>query len=176
MMYFIWLVTGLIIGLIIGGITFVYLMQRFMIVAYKMEGTFDEVNEAIKNVIPQSGWSFPIKEWQFYKSQLSKNLTYDNIRDMIMYFVCKPSNANEVLRVDPVLGAIMPCTWAVYETTGGEVYIAKMNIALMSKMYFGTVGEVMREVAAAEKEMLKKIKENLSSIHTASSLSGSKGE
>ena len=173
MMYFIWLVTGL----ILGGIVFVYLMRRFMMAAYKIEGTFDEVNEAIKKVIPQfDGWSFPISEWQFHKSHLSKNLTYDNIKDMIMYFVCKPAHANKVLRINPALGAIMPCTWAVYETTDSEVYIAKMNIALMSKMYFGVIGEVMREVAATEKEMLKKIKDNLSSIHTASSLSGLKAE
>jgi len=161
----------LVAGLILGGVVFVYLMRRFMMVAYKIEGTFDEVNEAIKKVVPQfEGWSFPIPEWQFYKSQLSRNLTYDNIKDMIMYFVCKPSHANRVLRVNPTLGAIMPCTWAVYETTDGGVYIAKMNISLMSKMYFGTIGEVMREVAATEKEMLKKIKESISSMHSASSL------
>ena len=73
--------TYLVAGLFLGGVIFVYLMRRFMMVAYKFDGTFDEVNEAIKNVIPQfEGWSFPISEWQFHKSQLSKNLTYDNIK------------------------------------------------------------------------------------------------
>ena len=52
----------------------------------------------------------------------------------------------------------MPCPWAVYETKNGEVYIAKMNIALMSKMYFGVIGKVMKEVAETEKEMFSKIR------------------
>jgi len=77
---------------------------------------------------------------------------------MVMHFVCKPHHANRVLQVDPSLGAIMPCTWAVYETTEGKVYIAKMNIALMSKMYFGVIGEVMKDVARTEEKMLRKIK------------------
>jgi hypothetical protein len=55
----------------------------------------------------------------------------------------------------------MPCTWPVYETASGEVYIAKMNIALISKMYFGVIGERMRGVAETEKKMLEKIKEKL---------------
>lgn len=157
-MFILWLM----IGVILGGIAFVYILRRRMIVAYKIEATFDKVNAVIKETIPEfAGWSFPIPEWQFYKSQLSKNLRYDNIKNMVMYFVCKPQHANSVLGADPSMGAIMPCTWAVYATTNGKVYIAKMNIALMSYMYFGTIGSVMRDVAKTEKEMLEKIRKGV---------------
>ena len=53
----------------------------------------------------------------------------------------------------------MPCSWAVYETTDGKVYISKMNIALMSMVYPGFIGKIMKDVAQTEKAMLSKIKD-----------------
>ncbi len=145
-------------GLACGGLIFVYFMRRYMVADYEVRGSFDSVNRAIMEAVPQfEGWSFPIERWEFYKSQLSKNLTYNNITNMVMHFVCKPSHANAVLRNDPTMGAIMPCTWAVYETTDGKVHIAKMNIGLMSKMYSGVIKEVMKDVAETESEMLNSI-------------------
>jgi uncharacterized protein (DUF302 family) len=154
------LLIGFVVGVISSSLLFVYIMRKYMLIQYKINGGFEEVEEAVKKVIPEfQGWSFPIPDWQFYKSQASKGFKYDNIKNMIMYFVCKPAYANRVLRIDPKLGGIMPCTWAIYETKNGEVYIAKMNIALMSKMYFGVVGEVMKEVAETEEKMLFKIRD-----------------
>ncbi len=152
-----WIVVFL--SLIIGLVVATYIFKKNMIVTYRMDGSFDDVEGALKEVVPGfAGWTFPIPDWQFYKSQVSKGLTYKNIKNMVMHFVCKPVHANRVLQVDPSLGAIMPCTWAVYETIEGEVYIAKMNIALMSKIYFGVIGEVMRDVARTEEMMLERIR------------------
>jgi len=133
--------------------------KKYMVVAHPIEGTFDVVTRVLKETVPEfEGWSLPIPEWEFHRSQLSKGLKYDNIRNMIMYFVCNPAHANKVLRKDPNLAGIMPCTWAVYETMDGRVFITKMNIGLMSKMYFGVIGEVMREVARTEKALLREIR------------------
>ena len=147
-------------GLVGGGLVFMYAMRKFMIAEFKMEGSFESVNEAIKEAIAQfEGWALPIPSWQFYRSQLAKNLTYDNITNMIMHFVCKSSHANRILRVNPNFGGIMPCTWAVYETTDGKVHIAKMNIGLMSRMFSGTIKEVMADVAKTEEAMLEKVRQ-----------------
>jgi len=149
-------------GFICGVFVFIFIMGKYMIAHYKINGSFDEVEKAIKEVIPQfQGWGFPIPDWQFYKSQLSKNFTYDNITNMVMHFVCKPAHANKILGVDPNFGGIMPCTWAVYETKNGEVYIAKMNIGLMNKMYFGLINEIMTDVAKTEEAMLALIRESV---------------
>jgi len=150
--------TGFISGAILTGFLFAYIMKRYMIVAYRVNKSFKETEKRIKNVIPEfKGWGFPIPDWEFYKSQLSKNLKYDNIKNAIVHFVCKPVHANSVVKKDPKMAGIMPCSWSVYETNKGEVYIAKMNIALMSKMYSGLIGEVMKDVASTEKKMLDKI-------------------
>jgi len=159
-MFTLGIVIAAITGFICGGLLFMCIMRKCMIAHYKIDGNFQEVEQAIKEVVPQfEGWSFPIPDWQFYKAQLSKNFTYDNITNMVMHFVCKSAHANKILKAEPNMSGIMPCTWAVYETKNSEVYIAKMNIGLMSKMYFGLIREIMTDVAKTEAAMLSKINE-----------------
>ena len=152
------------ISFLLGGLFLTVTMQKKMMVEHKLDGSFNDVKKALEEIVPQfKGWSFPLPHWDFYKSQLSKNLTYDNINNMVMCFVCNPKHANTILRVVPKMGAMMPCTWALYETKKGEVYIAKMNIALMSNMFFGVTRKIMKKVAMTEKEILKQLKSRLAS-------------
>ena len=58
---------------------------------------------------------------------------------------------------DKKVTAIMPCRIGVYETVDGRVFISEMNMGLMSKMFGGTIAEVMGGVAEEEKEMLRDI-------------------
>ena len=44
---------------------------------------------------------------------------------------------------------MMPCSWAVYELDDGSVWLATMNIGMMSRMFAGDVAAGMGEVAAA---------------------------
>ena len=105
------IVIAAIAGFISGSVVLMFIMKKYMIAHYRIDANFHKVEQAIKEVVPQfEGWSFPIPDWQFYKSQLSKNLAYDNITNMVMHFVCKPTHANKMLRVAPVFGGIMPCT------------------------------------------------------------------
>ena len=149
------LLVGIIIGVILGGVTFAAIMQKYMVVHRKMNGTFNAVVQAVREAVPQAvGWGFPIGDWHFYKAIAAKGFRHKNIKDMVVHFVCNARYANIVTDTNPDMGAIMPCAWAVYETMKGEVYIAKMNIALMSKMYFGVIGEMLRNVARDEKKMM----------------------
>ncbi len=154
---------GFVAGVVIVSIVFIFMMRNYMLVYYKMPGDFNSVNEAIKKTIPQfKGWSFPIPSWKFYQSQISKGFKYENIKNMEIHFVCKPAHANTILRMRPEFGGMMPCSWAIYETINGEVYIAKMNIKLMSKMFSGKIREVMGDVAQTEEKMLDKIRKEVS--------------
>jgi len=152
----------IILGLILGMLAVAFIMVKYMIVTIYIPGkNFREVDAKIQEVIPQfEGWGFPINAWEFYKSQISKGFKYENIKNMKIHFVCKPAHANSMLRRYPYFGGIMPCSWAVYETKDGKVYIAKMNIGLMSMIYPGFIGKIMKDVAKTEKEMLARIIEN----------------
>ncbi len=51
----------------------------------------------------------------------------------------------------------MPCRISIYETYAGEVYISRMNIGLMSKLFGGKIEEVMAKVAAEEASIVERI-------------------
>ncbi len=81
----------------------------------------------------------------------------DDIKNIMVYFVCNAKLANKVINANNAMMGIMPCSWAVYEKENGEVYIAKMNIGLMSKLFTGAIKDMMLEVEATEDRMFKKI-------------------
>jgi len=154
----VWIIVGFLFGLALAFYLFISTMRSKMIVEYKSSYNFEETCKRIEEVIPKGeGWGFPIPVWKFYKSQLSKNLTYDNITNCQIYFVCKPKHANTVVSDDPKWSGIMPCSWSVYELKNGDTYIAKMNIALMAMMFTGVLGSVMKEVARDEEKFLDAI-------------------
>ena len=79
----------------------------------------------------------------------------------MIHFVCNANHACAMLGTSPVFSGMMPCSWAIYEEADGTVYIAKMNVGLMSKMYFGKVGAIMKEVVKAEETMMQKLEAKL---------------
>ena len=53
------------------------------------------------------------------------------------------------------VGAMMPCSIAVYEKSDGKVYVSSMNMELMSKMFSGVVGDTLEQVASQDAEILE---------------------
>ena len=153
-------IASVVITAIVIGWIFVAVLRAKMISTVKSKYNFEETCKKLEEVVPKGdGWGFPIPAWEFYQSQIKKNLTYDNIKNCKIYFVCKSRYANKVVNDDPKWSGIMPCSWSVYEMKNGDVYVAKMNIPLMSKMFTGVLGSVMRSVAKEEEEFIKAIKE-----------------
>ncbi len=154
------IVASVLITAIVVGWLFVAVLRAKMISNVKSKYNFEETCKKIEEVVPKGeGWGFPIPAWEFYESQIKKNLKYDNIKNCKIYFVCKSKYANQVVSDDPKWSGIMPCSWSVYELTNGDTYVAKMNIPLMSKMFTGVLGTVMKKVAKEEEEFIKEIAE-----------------
>ncbi len=153
-----WILLSIVLTGIITAFLFARVLQKAMIVPVKSRYGFEETCRKLEEAVQATDeWGFPISHWEFYQSQLKKNLRYENIKNCRIYFVCKPSYANMVVREDPKWTGIMPCSWAVYETKNGDTYIAKMNIPLMSKMFTGRIGETMKKVAEEEKGILEAV-------------------
>ncbi len=160
---------GIAIGIVVTGIVVLYMMRNFMVVSRPLPGRFDVVCEKLAEAIKAvDGWGQPIPHWDLYASQVAKGLLYENIRNMKVFFVCKSPYANKILRRFPHMAALMPCSWAVYETTDGEVHLAKMNISLMGKMFLGNIiGTVMGSVAREEHLILEELFKRLESVPEA---------
>jgi len=136
----------------------VWLMRSSMIVPQRSASSFEETCAAVERVVPAGGgWSFPMPSFDMWQKLADKDEAPDGIRRIRTYFVCKPSIANRVLSDTPKIAAIMPCSWAVYELEDHSVWLAKMNISMMSKMFSGAVAKGMGEVAAADERFMPEI-------------------
>lgn len=141
------------------GALVMWVMRRYMIVASRMHATYEVVCENIEEAIQSvPGWGHPLPDWDFH-SAVSKTHYFDNLKKKRIFFVCKAEYANRIVDKFHHMGAMMPCAWAVYETKKGEVYLSKMNISLMSKMFMGNIiGSTMGKVGREESQILAELR------------------
>ncbi len=149
------LIIGVVAGMLLAGGIVLWMMRTRMVVAHRSRRSFEETCKAIeRTVLAHKGWGFPIDTWNFYETFRKKNLIPDHIEKLMVYFVCNSALAQKVISANPAMAGIMPCSWAVYELDNGEVYLSKMNIGMMSKMFSGVIGENMGIVAEADERFL----------------------
>ena len=150
-------VIGFVVGVIVAAWIFIWVMRNKFVVVRKARGTFDEVCQRLEKAVEESnGWHFPVPTWEFYQSQTKAGFKFGNIRNLKKYFICKSPHANAVVNDRALWSAFLPCTWSVYEDMNGQVYIAELNLPLMSLVMPGVLGRVLKEVVKEEDEMLKK--------------------
>ena len=139
-----------------------YTMRNHMITAIKIDAPFEKVCSKIGEALTSvPGWGHPLPDWDFHET-VAKTHYFENLSKKKIFFVCKAEYANRIVDRFHHMGAMMPCAWALYETMSGEVYISKMNIGLMSKMFFGNIiGTTMGKVAREEKLILNKLQQLL---------------
>jgi uncharacterized protein (DUF302 family) len=154
------LIVGILIGMIVLGLIVKSVMSKKMIVEFKSNKSFDETCNALEKAVEEfksEGWGQPIERWHFYKVLENKNQIPKGIKNKMIYFICNPEMANKVITGDRKMSAMMPCSWSVYETTEGEVFVAKMNIGLMSMLFSGIIKETMKKVEEADMAMMPKV-------------------
>ncbi|AQT69169.1 hypothetical protein STSP2_02356 [Anaerohalosphaera lusitana] len=75
---------------------------------------------------------------------------------MTLVQLCKPEYAADILTTDRHTSCFMPCTMSVWEDDSGKVYLSKINLGLMGKMFGGNIAKVMGgQVVKDEHEILK---------------------
>jgi uncharacterized protein (DUF302 family) len=149
---------GVVVGVVATGLVVMSMMRRSMVVAERCAGGFETVCAAVEREVPAAqGWSFPIESFDMGAKLAAKNGLPSTIGRIRLFFLCNPAVARRVLGDTPKLSAIMPCSWSVYELDDGTVWLAHMNITMMSKVMGGVVGEAMGEVARTDERLLERI-------------------
>ncbi|MEN8170793.1 MAG: DUF302 domain-containing protein [Pseudomonadota bacterium] len=71
--------------------------------------------------------------------------------------LCHPSIASKMLTPDDskYVGAMMPCSVAVYEKSDGSTYVSSMNMGLMATMFGGEIGDTLNQVADEDAIILR---------------------
>ncbi len=149
-------VSGLILGVILTGVGVWVLMPKLMLTVHESKFNVDQTVEEIEKSAKANNWQVP----KIYT--LQKTLQKYGHKDMTeakIISLCQADHAYNILKndVDKRVTAIMPCRIGVYADKNGKVFIAGMNMGLMSKMFGGNIAKVMAGVAEEEHNILKNV-------------------
>lgn len=149
-------------GFLAAVVIFVLAMRNLMMEAERVEGDFDEVCRRFEEVVESTeGWGRPTDYLDIAGMLDKKGHGLESVRRVRNYSICKAPYASEIIDEFPFVASMMPCSWAIYENSEGEVYVARMNIGLMSKMFSGnTIGRIMGRVGREENEMMEALKKS----------------
>lgn len=147
---------GLILGIALTGFIIAFSMPRMMLTVHESKLSFDETVAAIENSAVEQGWKVP-KIYDIQKNLVDAGHT--EMTRLKIISLCSPEHAYEILKEDSrkKVSAIMPCRLGVYEAKDGKVYVAGLNVGLMSKMFGGVIEDVMSDAAKSEKKILEKV-------------------
>ncbi|MBC8385001.1 MAG: DUF302 domain-containing protein [Candidatus Cloacimonetes bacterium] len=151
------LVIGIVIGLIGMGILVWKLMPQKMLNVVQSKYDFEETVSLLQEASYANGWEvlhvYDIGDCLFNDGYHEQMLRVNVIS------ICQSEYSYNILQDDENkrIAAIMPCRIGVYEDREGDVYITRMNIGLMSKMFGGLIEEIMNYVAEDDAKIIENI-------------------
>lgn len=131
---------GIVVGAVLCGLVLWAVMPSMMIVTHESELGFDETVTALEKHIEEQGWV--VSRVMDMNASMAKHGVEFAPRVKLVK-LCKPEYAKSVLTTDRHVSTLMPCTFAVWEDDEGDVYLSKMNMGLMAKMFGGNIADVM---------------------------------
>ncbi len=140
-------------ALLAGGFAAHKAAPGLMITTAETGMGFEESVAALEKSIKDNGWEHA------GTARLSDSLEkkgYGVGRKVAVVKLCHPKHAQEVLRSDRYVSALMPCSVSVWEGDDGKVRYSKMNTGLIAPVFGGEVSRVMGGgVAADERRILE---------------------
>ena len=120
-------------------------MQQMMFRVDVSTLDFEETVSSVAESAQQNGWLIPDTrdlQHEYHKAGLT-----DMTRCTILYF-CNPQGGYRILTSgdgSKAMSVMMPMGVSIYETAGGRVEIAAMNLGLMSNFFGGVIREVLQD-------------------------------
>jgi uncharacterized protein (DUF302 family) len=152
---FLYVSIGFVAGALLTGAAVVAAMPGMMIVTQESQFGFDDTVAALEKGIADHGWVVS-RVMDMNKSMAKHNVEFGPRVKLVK--LCNPEYAKNVLTTDRHVSTLMPCTFAVWEDDDGKVYLSKMNMSLMAKMFGGNIAKVMGgSVAKDERNILSGI-------------------
>lgn len=145
-------VLGVVVGAVAMLVTVVLAAPRLMIRVGRSTRGFDETVETVVEVARGRGWSVPI----VHRIDESVAKAGHTIPPAAIVELCHPDLAGQILR-EPrhrFVTSMMPCRVGVWQNEDGEVVVARMNTALMSRMFGGLIAAVMARATRQSESMV----------------------
>ncbi len=148
------LVIGFLAGAVVATLLFVATMRSRMLDVFPSPlGSVEETVAAIeKGIATVEGWNSPAT--RDLNGMMARNGVQFGPKVRLVE-MCNARHAADVLRDDRRVATLLPCALAVYEDDRNKVWISRLNLALLGKVFGGKAGSVMgSRVAPAEKRIL----------------------
>ena len=143
------------LGFIIGVLVFMLMafsaMPALMLKTKESKLGFNETVESLQASIEENGWV--ISTVMDMNKSMSKHGVEFGPRVKLIK-LCKPDYAKSVLASNRDVSVMMPCTFSVWESDDGKVYLSRMNMSLMAKMFGGNVAKVMGGKVVKDEEKI----------------------
>lgn len=142
---------GILVGLILYTVVIFTMMPSLMIITKESQLGFDETVSELEESIEKNGWIVSTV------MDMNKSLTKHNIGfepRVKLVKLCHPEYAKSVLSTDRYVSVMMPCTFAVWQGDDQKVYLSRMNMSLMSKLFGGNIAKVMGGKVAEDEEAI----------------------
>ena len=119
-------------------------MKAVMFKVSRSQHDFEQTVQMVRQNGLRVGWDVP---WSF---ELQRHYCESGLSDMtkaVNVYLCNPQGGYDIMKSDVYkpMAVMMPTAVSVYETSGGEVYVSRMNLGRMSSMFGGTVREALRD-------------------------------
>ena len=134
-----------IVGMFIMGLIVWFTMPLLMLVKLRSKLTYDETISVLgENFKKKQDWKVLVVN--DYQKSTEAFVTLERVGSVN---ICNPRYASKILADDKNRGvtAFMPLGLGVYEDKKGQVFVSKLNIGLLGKMFGGTISEVMGTAA-----------------------------
>lgn len=136
---------GGVAGMAVMGLAVWQAMPRMMIVDHPSALGFDETVAAFTEAVARK------QDWKVlgvndYQKTIEAG-GFGKMRRIGSIAVCNPRYASRILKDDENkrVTAMMPIEVGIYEDQDGRVHLSELDVALMGRMFGGTIAEVMGE-------------------------------
>jgi uncharacterized protein (DUF302 family) len=135
-------------GMILMGLIVWFIMPVMMLVKLKSRLAYDETISVLsENLKKKQDWK--VLAVNDYKKSTEAFVILPQTGSIN---ICNPRYASRILADDKDRGvtAFMPLELGVFEDRKGQVFVSRLNIGLLGKMFGGTISKVM---GTAEKDL-----------------------
>jgi len=119
------------------------LMKAAMFKVSRSQYDFDRTVQMVRENALRVGWDVP---WCFELQQHYREKGLSDMTRVVNVYLCNPQGGYDIMKSDVYkpMAVMMPTAVSVYETSGGEVCVSRMNLGRMSTMFGGTVKNTLR--------------------------------
>jgi uncharacterized protein (DUF302 family) len=140
----------IVVGMVLMGLIVWQVMPSMMLIQHKSSKNFDETVAVIGDAVKKKqDWKILVVN-DFQKS--IREVGHGEMNQIGSISLCNPRYSSRILADDrnKKVTAFMPIGIGIYEDKSRQVYVSRLNVGLLGKMFGGTIAEVMSD---AEKDM-----------------------